>query len=450
MLNEFAFVLQQQCRVKPGGSLLIGVSGGADSVALLLLLRELSGAMQLDLHVAHLDHALREGSAADAVWVAELSRKLGVTCVCERIDAAELARQRGQGVEEAARFARHQFLHRQADRYSTAAIALGHHQGDQAETVLLRLLRGSGTTGMSGMAYRRGRLIRPLLGLRREQLESYLREVGQAWLTDPSNHNLDLTRNRVRHQLLPQLASFNPQIEASLCRMAQRFARDEDCLAELTTVAFERLVQSSGGFFFLSIKALLGVHPALRMRLYRQLLHEARSSLQGISALHLEAIDALVTAERSQASLDLPGAWVARRYDELLVGCEPLPLAEPFRCKIDGPGTYPLPGGGTLWICFAEATSVESQHLVEFSSDKIDFPFVLRSIRPGDRFRPSGMTGTKKLKDYFIDAKLTLEERSTALVLESEEILWLLGRRRCSGYAANGAERVIRMVLQPA
>lgn len=449
MLIDFSHVLQQQCRVKPGVSLLVGVSGGADSVALLLLLHELSGAMQLDLHVGHLDHALREGSAEDAVWVAKLSSKLGIPCVCERIEVAELARQRGQGVEEAARFARHRFLQRQAVQCYADAIALGHHRGDQAETVLLRILRGSGSTGLSGMAYRQGRLIRPLLGMRRAELESYLKDAGQAWLSDPSNHDLDLTRNRVRHQLLPQLASYNPLIEATLCRLAERFARDEDYWTELTTVEFEQLVRSTGGYLSLPIKALLELHPALRMRLYRQLLHEVRNSLLGISATHLDAIDALVKAERSQASLNLPGAWVARRYDELLVGCEALPLADPFWCKIDGPGIYPLPGGGSLQVSFAETAGAESPYLVEFSAARVDFPFVLRSIQPGDRFRPSGMTGTKKLKDYFIDAKLTVEERSAALVLVSEEILWLLGRRRCSGYSASREERVIRMALKP-
>jgi len=451
MLNDFAMTLKNLCRVEPGMTVLIGVSGGADSVALLHLFHELASDWQLSLQTAHLDHALRDRSAEDADWVATLSRKLGIPPVCERVDVAELARERGQGVEEAARFARHRFLGQLAENVPGCVIALGHHQGDQAETVLQRLLRGSGSSGLRGMEYRQQRLIRPLLGQRREQLESYLAGIGQEWLTDPTNRDLRFTRNRIRHQLLPQLQELNPQAEAALCRMAERFALDEDYWNELLESELQTLVRYDDGLYTLSIESLQKLHPALRMRLYRRLLLEVRGSLQGISSRHLQAVEKMLLAERPQASLDLPGIWVAKRYANLLFGSEALPAAERFWRKIAGPGIYSLPGGEKLKVQRCPAATAETPYRVEFAAGQVEFPFVLRSVLPGDRFRPSGMNGTKKLKDYFIDAKMTLEERSAVLVLEGEEILWLVGMRRCAGFAvSNGSAEVIRMTLEPA
>jgi len=451
MLNEFAKTLKHLCRVEPGMTVLVGVSGGADSVALLHLLHALASDWQLSLQTAHLDHALRDRSAEDADWVANLSRQLGIPSVCVRVDVAELARRRGQGVEEAARFARHRFLDQLAENVPGSVIALGHHQGDQAETVLHRLLRGSGSSGLRGMEYRQQRLIRPLLGQRREQLESYLTGIGQEWLTDATNRDLRFTRNRIRHQLLPQLQEFNPQAEVALCRMAERFALDEDYWTELLESEFQALVRCADGHYTLSLEALQKLHPALRMRLYRRLLGEVRGSLQGISSRHLQAIEKMVLAERSQASLDLPGAWVARRYANLLFARETLPAAERIWRKIEGPGTYSLPNGVKLKVQCCPAATAETPNCVEFAADQTGFPFVLRSVLPGDRFRPSGMSGTKKLKDYFVDAKMTLEERAAALVLEGEEILWLVGMRRCAGFmASRGNAEVIRMTLEPA
>ena len=449
MLNDFAQTLKQLCRVEPGTTVLVGVSGGSDSVALLHLLHALASDWRLSLQTAHLDHALRDRSAEDADWVASLSRQLEVPSLCERIDVAKLARQRGQGIEEAARYARHRFLGQLSEQYPGSVIALGHHRGDQAETVLHRLLRGSGGPGLRAMEYRRQRLIRPLLGLRREQLENYLVGIGQEWLADPTNNDLRFTRNRIRHQLIPQLQTFNPQIETALCRLAERFAHDEDYWEELLDEEFHALVRCADSRCSLSLEALLRRHPAVRLRLYRRLLREVRGSLQGISSQHLQAIEKLVLAERPQASLDLPGAWVARRYSELLFASKPLPVAESFWLKIAGPGTFFLPGGGKLKVQCGPATAAETPHRVEFAADQVGFPFVLRSVLSGDRFRPSGTGGTKKLKDYFIDTKSTLEERAAALVLEGSEILWLVGIRRCAGFSVSSAgEEVIRMTLE--
>jgi tRNA(Ile)-lysidine synthase len=451
MVNEFALQLAHRCQVGSGASLLVGVSGGADSVALLHLLVSVASEWSLTLRVAHLDHALRERSAEDARWVADLCAQLAIPFESARIEVAALARQRRQGLEEAARFARHRFLQQQADKHRCALIALGHHQKDQAETVLLRLLRGSGGPGLSGMGFRQGRLIRPLLNVSRVQIETYLSGLGQEWLIDPSNDDPGFTRNRIRHQLLPQLAAFNPQIEPSLCRLAARTAEDENYWSEQVATELQRLAQSFGEFVAVSVVALRKLHPALRSRVCRQLLASVRGDLWGISAVHIEAVEQLLVNERPQASVELPGIWVARRYASLLLAPKRMPLPEPFAMTIAGPGTYPLADGSVLKVVCDTRSAGEAPGQVEFCSGKVSFPLQLRSVLPGDRFRPSGMRGRKKLKNYFIDAKLTLEQRAAALVLVGEEILWLLGYRRCDGFAiAAEEEGLIRLTLESA
>jgi tRNA(Ile)-lysidine synthase len=450
MVHEFAQLLSDRCQVEPGSSLVVGVSGGADSVALLHLLATVAAEWPLTLRVAHLDHALRERSAEDALWVEQLCAQLAIPFESFRIEVAELARQRRQGIEEAARFARYRFLRQQADKHRCKLVALGHHQGDQAETFLMRLLRGSGATGLCGMGFRQGQLIRPLLGWRREKIEAYLNEMGQSWLFDASNHDLGFTRNRIRHELLPQLATFNPQIEPSLCRLSARVAEDEAYWSELVDVELRQLDIASTEPVTLPAVALRQLHPALRKRVIRRLLEVVRNDVQGISAAHIEIVENLLMSDRPQASVDLPGVWVARRYASLQFARRPLALAKPFAMSIPAPGSYRLADGSVLQVACDNRSAGESPWQVEFASSKVCFPLQVRNVLPGDRFRPSGMRGRKKLKNYFIDAKLTREERTAALVLVGDEILWLLGYRRCEGLAiAAEEEELIRLTLEP-
>jgi tRNA(Ile)-lysidine synthase len=449
MLTAFACILREQHLLSPGDRVLVAVSGGADSVALLHLLHALAPTFPLTVLAAHLDHGMRPESPQDAEFVRGLCAGLDVVLIEGRVDVPVLAAQRRRGLEETAREARRQFLCEAAARQRCVAIALGHHRDDQAETVLFRLLRGSALTGLAAMRPRSTLFIRPLLSFSRQQILDFLAAQRLPFVEDASNADVTFTRNRIRHQVLPLLRDFNPRIEEHLTRFSRRLALEEDywereerrLLAELGRVGDAEVRFERGG--------LLAQHPAVRLRLLRRALLSVRGDLQGVASCHLEGIDGLLLAERPQAELHLPGAWAGRRYEQLW-----LRRVAPEACPsclftIDGPGTYPLPGGGELQVVLVPSPLGEDRRAAEFDAARVPFPLTLRSPRPGDRFRPAGLDGSKKLKDLLIDAKMPREKRQRLLLVVADEILWVVGMRRCAGWPpAQPGGMVLRLVAQ--
>lgn len=450
MLAAFARILREQHLVAPGDRVLVALSGGADSVALLHLLHALAPTFPLTVLAAHLDHGLRPESSADAAFVRELCAGLGVVLVEGRVDVPALAAERRRGLEETARAVRRRFLRQEALRLDCAAVALGHHRDDQAETVLHRLLRGSALSGLAAMRPRSAPFIRPLLAFSRQQLREFLTGRRLPFVEDVSNSDLAFTRNRIRHRLLPLLRQFNPRIEEHLSRFSHRLALEEDyweteerrLLAELgrfgeAEVSFER-------------GALLALHPAVRLRLLRRALLSVRGDLLGVAACHLEGIEKLLLAERPQSELHLPRGWAGRRYEQLRLRSAAPAESPPFLFTIDGPGGYPLPGGGELQVALVPSVLGEDRWTVEFDAARVSFPLTLRCPQAGDRFRPAGTGGSKKLKDFLIDARVPLEERRCLPLVVAEEILWVVGMRRCAGREpAPAGGKVLRLVARP-
>jgi tRNA(Ile)-lysidine synthase len=436
--------------IPPGSAVLVAVSGGADSVALLALLQALAPELRLTLHVAHLDHALRSESGADADFVRDLCAQLAVPLTVERSDVAALAAARGVGIEEAGRDARREFLLRTATQYGCTRIALGHHRGDQAETVLHRLMRGTGNTGLAAMRPLHGPFVRPLLDLSRRSLRDYLQARGLAYRDDASNADPAFTRNRIRHQLLPQLTTFNPRIETALVELAAQARCDEDYWRQEVARLLPQVLRRDEEGAVLDLEPLGECHPALRGRMLRAALASVRGDLAGLTAAHVAALERLCGGARSQAEVHLPGVRVARRYRRLLLRKAPLAAMSSWEVAIPGPGAYATPDG-VLTVTLATAAAGESPLTVEFDVDAITWPLHLRTVRPGDRFRPAAGTGGKKLKDYFIDLKLERETRASLPLLVGEEILWLVGWRRAAGGTPGAEARgVLRFAFEPA
>jgi tRNA(Ile)-lysidine synthase len=438
-------LLRDERLLAPGDAVLVAVSGGADSVALLHLLHSVAPEFPLSLHAAHLDHAMRPESTLDAGFVRRLCAKLGVPLTMERIAVPALARQRRCGLEEAARDARREFLLATADRGGCARIALGHHRGDQAETVLHRLLRGAGPTGLAGMRPQSGPFIRPLLAFSRAQILAYLAEQELEFVEDGSNLDPSFTRNRIRHQLLPLLATFNPQIEAQLARLGRRFALEEEYWEAEARRRLEELSTSAVDGLRLDCAGLLALHPALRARLLRLALREVRGDLRGIAEAHVAAVEGLLLGRRPQAETHLPGAWAARRYGELwLRRLRPAP-PEPLALAVAGPGVFRLADGGTLRVELLDAPQGEGRLAVEFDAAQVSFPLEVRTPRPGDRFRPDGAPGGRKLKELLIDARVEREARlRLPLLAAGDDILWVIGLRRAAGRQPAPGARVLR------
>ena len=450
LLSRFHKSLSQSGCLPPGSRVLVAVSGGADSVALLSLLHQVADKMGLSLEAAHLDHALREASHDDARFVEQLCDGLGVPLKVERRDVAEIARQCKGNLEEVARDVRREFMALTALAKKCHLTALGHHADDQAETFLMRLLRGASPAGLASMRMVNGAVVRPLLPFHRADLLAYLREMGIAWREDESNLDQMFTRNRIRHHLLPVMQSFNPNIGRQLAGLCERMRQDDDFWTALVTQELDRCGRWQGDDYVLDQPLLLEMPPALAGRVVRAALRQVRGDLRSLTSTHLAAVVKLAGADSPQGELSLPGAWVARRYQKLLLSKERPVIAGRFEMVLDGPGDYSLPDGRTLSLSLEGQALGESVDAVEFDAVSLPFPLQLRHCQAGDRLRPSGMAGTKKLQDLFVDLKLTREERQQALLIhKDDEVLWVVGLRRSDGRRPGGGRAVLRVVIQP-
>jgi tRNA(Ile)-lysidine synthase len=338
-INSFPRLLLSEWRrlklpVSGDETVVVAVSGGADSTALLLALEELKRAGKLGVRpcIAHLDHKLRKTSAHDARWVSELAERLGYECVVGRSKVAEIARENGDNVEQAAREARYAFLERTAKRKSARYVLTGHTMDDQAETVLLRLMRGSAAAGLGGMEAQRSlgaksaiQLVRPLLWARRSDTESYCRLRRVDFLTDETNSNSALARVRVRQQLLPLMQSFNNRIVEAISRTAAQLREDSSVLRDDSHVLLERASVASPGDDDdeteappLDVKVLAAEPPALRRRALRQWISTARGSARRLEMVHLLAVERLLEGNAGGKTVELPNGGRVRRIKNRL------------------------------------------------------------------------------------------------------------------------------------
>jgi tRNA(Ile)-lysidine synthase len=431
-LKNLVARIQHQRLFETGETVVVAVSGGADSVALLDVLSRLQEE-KLRLVVAHLNHGLRGvESDGDQEFVARLAARYGLPFESQRVDVAGLALSLRLSLEDAGRRARHGFLEQVAQAHGAASIALGHHLDDQAETVLIRLLRGSGGAGLSAMASSsRGLLKRPLLGTSRAEIEHYLKEHGLSYRTDASNADTAILRNSIRHELIPYLTRYNPKISQRLAATAEILACDEELLAGLTESAYTRLRVPDNPGVALLVEGLSGEPRGLRLRLYRRALDELRGDLQRIGLAHLEAIDRLVFTNRPNSRIKLPGdCLVTRSYGSLCFANAA--AAEPaLEITVDGPGSHLLAGGARLVVESVPhpgRLDAGSRRIAYLDPAAAPFPWLLRNFAPGDRFIPFGMAGSQKIKDLFINEKVALAERCRIpLLISAGRIIWVCG-----------------------
>ena len=418
---------------------LVGVSGGVDSVSLLFALISLSHQFsRFRISVAHLDHGLRATSAQDANFVRQLCRDWGVACYVDRVDVENLACRSGCGVEEAGRDARRAFLQRIADEQGCERIALAHHMDDQAETVLLRMARGSAVSGLAAMAWQQEQFIRPLLNVSRSSIEDYLQRNKLPFVEDSSNAEVKYSRNRIRHEVVPALRQINPEVSLQLYRLSQRVSLEESYWQQQVFAVLEDCAVWRGTELRLSCAGVSSFHQALRLRVLRECLKRVRGDLRCIESIHIELVDGLLTSPRPQLQLDLPNAWVARRYGVLVFRVEAPGPALPFQLSVSGLGDYSLPDGCTLKVAIVETAIGESRSRVEFDAEKVVFPLQVRTFQAGDRMSCVGMAGRKKVNDIFAEKCLEQEQRARTLVLEGVDgVLWLAGVRRSSEWCVS-------------
>lgn len=419
--------------MKKGDRVVVAVSGGPDSVALLHLLWRLGDVLGIDLHVAHLDHGLRGlSSREDARYTRRLARRLGLPITVERIQLA--AEPKGSS-EDSARLARYAFLERAASRVKARRIATGHTADDQAETVLMRIIRGAGSTGLSGIPPIRGRIVRPLIQLRRHQIEEYLRRRRLRPRRDPTNQDLRYLRNRVRRELIPLLQRrYNPNIVETLNRIGRLEREESDYFRRLSEDLLEALVKKdSNGKIVLDLSSFAGYFNIGGKFLIRELIRKTKGDLRRIEYEHVNRVFRLARAGPVGSRIHLPDGLVVERVAKGLVFRMGLP--HPFCEVVELPGENELSSLGL--VLRAELVKRKKVPCSPWGRDELEAfvdwarlegPFVLRTRKPGDRFRPLGMRGTRKLSDYLIDRKVPRTQRDEIPLLVSRTgIVWVIG-----------------------
>jgi tRNA(Ile)-lysidine synthase len=439
--------IRQEQLIARTDSILVAVSGGPDSLALLhvlVALQEFCGISQMA--VLHFDHQIRgAASTADQVFVETLAAAFGVPFHAASEDVRAHHRRHRISLEMAARVCRQRFFREALIRSSANAIALGHTANDQAEEVLLRLFRGTGPAGMAGMLPRTGdNLIRPLLCVTRKEVLAYLRDQQLTFHEDSSNLDPAHQRNAIRHGIFPLLEKhFHPRVVEVLCRHT-RLANEEEALwGELLAKQWQALcVTETASHTALDAQRLLHLHPALQRRLLRLAIERLQGNLEGIYSRHLEALCTLLAHRTPGRSIRLPRGLRAMTEGELLIlstqGQESPPPAGPeYTLIMNGPGLYRFPSFAlSLLLRDLPGGSADSRpfpnlrHIAWLDADRIRWPLFLRSWQEGDRFCPLGLGGTKKLQDFFVDEKVPSGERRRVLLLcDQEKICWVLDYR---------------------
>lgn len=440
-LKSVRATCQKYDLLAPGDKIIVGVSGGADSCALLLALAQLKDEWNLRLHVAHLNHQIRGAAAeADAAFVQSLAERLNLPCTVAQEDVPSLAKKRGWSVEQAGRAARYQFFNELADSIGAGKIAVGHTADDLLETMLLNWSRGAGAEGLAGMPPKLGRVIRPLFEVTREEAQAFCAQNGLTPRSDASNDDLRYRRNRVRHELAALFKKLCPPILRHTGRLAEVLREENAYLDERareTLAALRREVES--GIMVIDLERLSQQPLALLRRILRLAVREVKGDLENVGFEHIEPI---VHAVRQGVRRDAPKkVWTLPNHVSVKIQRDILWLKPPLREKTLFPSEWTLTVPGEVGI---PSLGVRLRAVVRdgvpplendlqkafLDADKLTSPLTVRFPRMGERFRPLGMSGTKTMTRLFADMKLPTWERARTLVVVSNEmIVWVVGCR---------------------
>jgi tRNA(Ile)-lysidine synthase len=474
--------------IRAGGRIGIGVSGGADSVAMLRIFSELRTQLGIAVFVLHFHHQLRGAEAdEDERFVKALAAAFRLEFESGRADVAGEARLHGWNVEDAARRMRYQFFASVAEARGLDRVAVAHTANDQAETVLSHLLRGTGLTGLAGIYPVSGLIVRPLLELGREELREFLSGLGQTWREDGTNQDTSRTRARIRHELIPLLLrDFDPAAVTRLSRLAMHAREDETFWRALEDERFHALItRESPGAISLRVADLLSPLPsliraagganakaaspsaptmALTRRLVRRIFAELRGSREQLTSRHVDCVMDLATISQSGARIDLPGVSVERIFDRLcftnasaaLDAAQHRETSKKQNCDF----AYTVSKPARLESASIVVTEIHRRFnlkMVDWPSapsdtllgrgaldfDRVQWPLVLRNWRPGDSYRPYGSRRVRKLKRLLLESRVPRSARGSWPVLTSEgKVIWASGYPVAEEFAPHPGTRI--------
>jgi len=423
MLSQMKSIVLDHNLINKGDKIVVAVSGGADSVALLHGLYSLKEVYEIELYVCHLNHQLR-GQAADgdAEYVKELSDSLGIKSYIYSRDIERFAKDKKMGFEEAAREVRYDLFEEILNLTGSNKIAVAQNKNDQAETILMRLFRGSGLEGLTATKFRRDLIIRPLLGISRKDIESYCSDNGLSYRTDHTNFETDYTRNKIRLELIPYIQEhFNENIIETLYDTTRLLSDDQKFIESYVDDIYKEIVGVSS-----LILEKLPKDPAILSRLFRKIIanHE---SLKGVSYSEIKALMQMVTVKKHGNKRCIKGLTFEISYDKLVY----------YKASINMLEKTPLKDfrGYRGQLITSAANINKSFESITIDADKVKGHLYVRSRIAGDRFSPLNMKGSKKLKDFFIDLKVPASERDHVILLcDDDNIIWVVGYRMSDLY----------------
>lgn len=439
MIEKAEKTIRDNDMLNENDKILVALSGGADSVCLCLVLMELG----CRIGAAHINHMLRKEADEDELFVRRFCKKNGIDVYIKKADVGKIAKERHETTEEAGRRERYEFLNKIADEYGYSKIAVAHNKNDTVETVLLNIARGAGLKGMCAIPKKRGRIIRPLIDVKRCEIEEFLREKGQGYVTDMTNLGMDYARNKMRNAVIPILLSVNENFIDNAARTADILAED---LSFIENTA-RNFVKKENGTAYINKERFLKLDRAVKARCLIEAYGYAAGTDKNFEKKHIDIIINSIDTHTHKTVLDLPfGIVCAVRYNDIIFGKKK--QSEDFFYTADVGDTV-ITDGLNIKLTFSlvEKEDVRYEKNVEFFDyGKMKIPLKIRNVREGDRMAPMGMNTEKKVKEILINSKIPKEERCMIPVIEENEIICMWGVKRSNLFKIDGSTEKILMI----
>ncbi|WIF95661.1 tRNA lysidine(34) synthetase TilS [Caminicella sporogenes] len=460
MIEKFLNTVNKYNLIEKGEKIVIGVSGGPDSICLLHLLWRIRNEYDLKLFVVHLNHQFRGSEAEeDAEYVKKFSDNLGIKPYIFSIDIASYSKKKGITFEEAGREWRYRLFDDVAKKEGASKIAIAQNKNDQAETILMRLMRGAGLEGLTAIDYKRNeKIIRPLLNITRREIENYCLYYKLNPRIDKTNLETIYTRNKIRLELIPYIEkNFNSNIIDTLCRTADILRDDRDYLNKMTNEIFNEISQICNNGISLDTNKFRTLHISMQRRVIRKAIEKLKGNLKEIGLVHIEKVIELVKNYKVGLRSDLPGHIIVELgYNSINVKKQ----NEKIQSRL-GEFEYSIKIGESVYIkelnSIVESSIISKEdicfcgkNMIFIDMDKVKGDLIIRNRKNGDRFVPLGMKGSKKLKDFFIDKKVPKDYRDRIpIVCDEQGIIWVVGYRMSEKYKINSdTVKVIKLVYK--
>lgn len=446
VLEKVKNTIEKYRLLEPKDRVIIGLSGGADSVFLLMMMKELMQEYDLEIYAAHLNHQIRGMEAQkDAAFCVSLCDEFAIPCFVKAIDVPKFCKENNYSIEEGARVLRYNMFFELKEQLMADKVAIAHNQDDQAETILMRMMRGTGLDGLRGIEYKRlDGIIRPIMDISRNEIENYCRENEVQFRTDKTNFEDVYTRNKIRLHLIPYIKEhFNPNIKVSLSRMANLIREDSDFLSQEADKAFSQAcLFESKDQVHLKIESLLDNDISIFNRIVRKSIEKILTNLIGIESVHIDYVFNLLEKGKTGSYISLPrGIFVYRKNEEIWFTNRKIESTQLSyeRDIVLGKRIQILEANIEVFASIITQDQMKSESKKDgvkyFDFKKVSGKLRIRNRRNGDKIRMLGLGGAKKIKDLFIDLKIPKEKREEIPIVEDAKgILWVVDHRISEDY----------------